>query len=239
MKKNILLLSIMAILAIVPVAAQDINQILENYFETIGQEKLVKVKTIESKGKIIQMGMEMPFRTVSKRPYMGYLEAEFQGSMMKMGYDGEIGWMVAPWSGSAEPIDLSGPDVQQIRDIGDIEGPLWNWEEKGHQLEYSGSEDMEGTKVHVLKLNRKDGDIINFYIDADNFVVLKTKSTMFVNDSEMEVETFLSNYQDIEGIIKPFTIESRMGGQTTQTISMEEVLFDGDFEDSLFSKPIN
>jgi len=229
----------MAILAIVPVAAQDINQILENYFETIGQEKLVKVKTIESKGKIIQMGMEMPFRTVSKRPYMGYLEAEFQGSMMKMGYDGEIGWMVAPWSGSAEPIDLSGPDVQQIRDIGDIEGPLWNWEEKGHQLEYSGSEDMEGTKVHVLKLNRKDGDIINFYIDADNFVVLKTKSTMFVNDSEMEVETFLSNYQDIEGIIKPFTIESRMGGQTTQTISMEEVLFDGDFEDSLFSKPIN
>ena len=130
MKKNILATFIMALLAIAQISAQDLDEILENYFETTGQEKLVKVKSVESTGKIIQMGMEMPFRTVSKRPNMGYLEAEFQGSQMKMGFDGENGWMVAPWTGSAEPIDLSGPDIQQVRDIGDIDGPLWNWEER-------------------------------------------------------------------------------------------------------------
>jgi hypothetical protein len=239
MKKHLFAMSIMAVLAMVPVAAQDVNEILDSYFETVGQKKLLKVKTIETSGKIMQMGMEMPFRTVSKKPNKGYMEAEFQGSLMKMGYNGETGWMVAPWTGSAEPIDLSGPDVRQVRDIGDIEGPLWNWEEKGHTLEYSGSEDMEGSEVHVLKLTREDGDIIDFYIDADNYVVLKTKSTIFVNDSEMEIETYLSNYQEIEGIVQPFTIESRMGGQTTSTISMEEVSFNGDFEDALFEKPVS
>ena len=151
MKKNIISL-MMALLAFLPVAAQDADEILENYFGTIGQEKLVKINTVVVTGKISQMGMEMPFKTISKRPNMGYLEAEFQGTLMKMAYDGENGWMVNPLAGSAEPMDLAGPDVKQVKEIGDIDTPLWNWKEKGHQLEYAGSEDMEGTQVHILKL---------------------------------------------------------------------------------------
>lgn len=237
MKKKIFSLLLLAASAGPFLYAQDAGKILESYFETIGQDKLIKVNSVSATGKISQMGMEMPFRTVAKRPGMGYLEAEFQGTLMKMGYDGENGWMIAPWSGSAEPIDLAGPDVKQVKDIGDIDSPLWNWKEKGHQLEYAGSEDMEGSRVHVLKLTKDDGDIVDFYIDADNNVVLKTKTKIVVNESEIEVETFLSNYQEVDGIIQPFTIESRMGGQTTSTITIEEVKYDEKIDDAMFVKP--
>lgn len=238
MKKKIFSLLLLAAFASPFIYAQNADKILESYFETIGQDKLVKVNTVSATGKIGQMGMEMPFRTVAKRPNKGYLEAEFQGTLMKMGYDGEKGWMTAPWSGSAEPIDLTGPDVKQVKEIGDIDSPLWKWEGKGHKLDYAGSEDMEGTKVHVLTLTKDDGDITDFYIDADNFVILKTKTKIIVNDSENEVETFLSNYQEVNGIIQPFTIESRIGGQTVSTITIEEVKYDEKIDDSIFEKPV-
>ena len=230
---------VMALFAITPLLAQDANKILETYFETIGQDKLVKINTVTAKGIIVQMGMEMPFKTIAKRPGKGYLESEFQGTMMKMAYDGEKAWMIAPWTGSAEPIDLTGPDARQAKEMGDIDSPLWNWKEKGHNLEYIGSEDMEGSEVHILKLTKEEGDIIDFYIDADNHVILKTVTKIIVNDSENEVETVLSNYQEVDGIIQPFTIVSSMGGQVMNNITIEEVLYDMEVDDAIFSKPVN
>jgi hypothetical protein len=188
-------------------------------------------------GKISQMGMEMPFKTISKRPNMGYLEAEIEGILMKMAFDGERGWMVLPMTGSDAPVDLAGQELKQVQDIGDIDSPLWMWKEKGHALEYEGSEDMEGTMANILKLTKNDGDIISFYIDSKNHVILKTKTRMTMNGSEVEVENLMGDYRDAGGILSPFQIESRMGGQTTSTIIIEEMRYDETVDDAIFSKP--
>jgi len=228
---------IVAALSMTSAFPQDANKILETYFETIGQNKLVKINTITIVGKINQMGMEMTFKTISKRPNMGYLEAEVEGSLIKMAFDGKRGWMVIPMTGSDAPVDLTGPDLKQVKEIGDIDSPLWNWKEKGHLLEYAGSEDMAGTQVHILKLTKDDGDIISFYIDADKHLALKTKSRIMMNGSEVEMETFMSNYQDVEGIMQPFKVENSMSGQVASTIIMEEVRFDEEVDDAIFAKP--
>ena len=89
---------------------KNLQEILDTHFETIGQENLADVKTMVSTGMTLQMGMEMPFKFITKRPDKALLEVDIQGAKMQQAYDGENGWMVAPWTGSAEPIRCLGCD---------------------------------------------------------------------------------------------------------------------------------
>jgi len=58
-----------------------------------------------------------------------------------------------------------------------------------------------------------------------------------MNGSEIETEVLLSNYQEVEGCILPFTTEQRYSGQTAMTIMMDEMKFDVEVDDAIFSKP--
>ena len=135
MKKTILVIISLAIFTVGSAYAQDLQEILDKYFETIGQEKLLKVKTQVTIGKTLQMGMEMPFKTMSKRPNKAYITVDMQGVKMVMAFDGENGWAIQPWTGSAEPVDLLGPELRPMREMSDMDGSLWNYVEKGHQIE--------------------------------------------------------------------------------------------------------
>lgn len=238
MKKIFITFISLAVLTLGSAYSQDLQKILDKYFETIGQEKLLNIKSQISTGKTLQMGVEMPFKAVTKRPNKAYLEVEVQGAKMRQGYDGENGWMIAPWMGSAEPVDLVGPDLRPMKEMSDMDGNLWNYGEKGHQLELLGTEEMEGTQVYVLKLTKEDGDIDHYYIDSENYVVLKMSSKIMVNEQETEVEVYMSNYQEVDGILIPFSTEQRYNGQTGMTINLEEIKFNEKIDDTFFAKPV-
>lgn len=237
MKKRILSLLITALFTLTSMSAQDLKELLDSYFETIGQENLTDVNTSISTGMSLQQGMEMPFKFITKRPDKAYLEIEVQGAKMVQAYDGENGWMIAPWTGSAEPIDLTGPDLRGVMNMSDMDGPLWDYEKKGHTLELQGKEDLDGSKVFVLKLTRKEGDIEYYYMDAENYVVLKVLTKTIVNGSEVEVEALMSNFKEVNGYLTAFTTEQKFNGQTGMTLNIEEMRFNEKVDDSLFSKP--
>ena len=217
--------------------AQDLDEILDNYFEAIGQESLSKVKTIKATGKAVIMGMDAPFKMVSKRPDKIRITIDFQGAEIVQAYDGETVWMINPMNGSPEPIDMTGPDADGLIESGDLDGQLWNWKEKGHQLELDGTEEVDGTEAFVLKLTKKNGNMDYYYIDVDGYLVIKIKSIIMMNGSELEAETLLSNYQEVGGYIMPYTTEQRFGGQTTMTLMLDEVTYDMEVDDAIFSKP--
>ena len=54
------------------VNSQTLDEILEGYFEVIGQEKLANVNTMVFKAKVVMaaMGIELPMLVKSKRPNM-------------------------------------------------------------------------------------------------------------------------------------------------------------------------
>jgi outer membrane lipoprotein-sorting protein len=117
-----------------------------------------------------------------------------------------------------------------------MDGQLWNWKEKGHQLELEGTEEVEGTECYVLKLTKKNGNIDYYYVDADSYLIIKAKSKIIMEGSEIEMESLMGNFQEVEGYIMPFTMEQRSGGQTMITIMIEEVKVNEEFDDAMFSK---
>lgn len=228
---------LMAFMALTLVSAQDLDEILENYFETIGQEKILNTQSMRVSGKALMMGMEAPIEFTSVRPDKMRIEIDFQGNLIVQAYDGTTAWSINPTSGSAEAIELTGPQADGMIEQADMDGLLWNYEEKGHQLELDDTDEMDGTEVYVLKMTKKNGNIDYYYMDAENFVVLKMKSKTIMQGTEIETETLFSNFQDVDGYILPFTTEQLYGGQSAMTLSFENVEFDVDVDESIFSKP--
>ena len=236
MKRHLLVTGLMAVFAITSISAQGLQEILENHFETIGQEKLLEIQSIHATGKMMQMGMEFPFEMMNVRPDKIKMIIDVQGSKIIQACDGELVWAINPMSGSSEAIDVTGPEADGLIESSDLDGQLWKWEEKGHQLELEGTEEIEGSELFVLKLTKKNGNIDYYYMDPDSYLIIQIKSKTIMQGSEVESEAIMSNYQDVNGYIMPFTVEQRMGGQTVLTIMMEDVEVDVEFDDSIFSK---
>ena len=237
MKKSIFTSLFVAFAVISFTTAQDLDEILDNHFETIGQKNLKNVKTIQATGKAVMMGMESPFKMISKRPNKIQVTVEFQGAKIIQAYDGETAWMINPMMGSADPIDVTGPEADGLIESGDMDGQLWKYKEKGHQLELEGTEEVDGAEAYVLKLTKKNGNIDHYYLETESYLILKIKSKTMMNGSETEAEALLSNYQEVDGYVMAFTIEQIYGGQSAMTIMMDKVETNVDVDDSIFSKP--
>ncbi len=217
------------------VNGQDLSEILDQHFSVVGQEKLAEVKTVIVYGKIIQMGTEFLFVQRMKNPNKFILEADIQGQKMIQAFDGENGWMIAPWI-SPDPQDLTGVQLKQAKEQTNIEGDLYNWEEKGHQAEYMGTEDVEGTETHKIKLTKKEGDEIFYYIDSESYVIIKETRKITAQGSEIEIESFPGNYEMFDGIVFPMSIKTNTMGQETE-ILFDSVKFDIEMNDSIFVRP--
>jgi outer membrane lipoprotein-sorting protein len=236
MKQRVLFTIMMAVFAITTSYTQDPQELLDKYFETIGQENLLKVKTLHAKGKAMQMGMEFPFEMMNKRPDKLKTVVEVQGSQIIQVHDGESVWAINPMSGSSEPIDVTGPEADALIENADMDGQLWNWKEKGHQLELEGTEEVDDIEMYVLKLTKKNGNIDHYYLDPESYLVPKMKSKVIMEGSEMEVEVIMSNFQEVNGYIMPFTVEQRMNGQSLVTIMFDEVKMDTEMDDAVFAR---
>ncbi len=216
----------------------DLNNIIEKYFQTIGQDKLVEIETAIASGVTIQYGDETSFKQIQKKPDKAYLEVLLSdGQILKQGYDGKTGWMQASWMGSSEPVELTGPDLKTIEEMGNLEGDLWKWREKGHKLKLIGQEEIDSNQVHHLILTKSDGDIDELFIDVNSYILHKMLRKTMINGSEVEVEIHFDDYRNIEGVLLPFTVEQYFNGQLGMTVKIKEVKFDIEVDDNLFNKP--
>ncbi|MCD4791961.1 MAG: hypothetical protein K8R54_01915 [Bacteroidales bacterium] len=253
MKKIASLTIVFLVLISTSLKSQDLTlkEILDNHFKVMGTEKLIEVNTMIAEGTVNAQGMEMPFVMKIKRPGKARNEVTIQGSQMIQVYNGEIGWMIAPWLGTDEPQDMGNDEVDQLKEQADFEGKLWNWKEKVDTLLLVGKEDMEGTEVYKLKMvekpeeneddeaqEEKKGDVRYIYMDAENFVILKIQFKKTIQGTEMEIESFQSNYKEVEGIIMPFSMETKMGGKSVNQITIDTFKLNEEIDDSEFEKPV-
>lgn len=238
--KNSSLFICLSVLLFNGVNAQDddLDQIVAKYFEAIGQDNINKIETALATGTSIYFGQETSFRQVQKRPDKAYMEVLLaDGQIIKQGYNGVSGWMLASWMNAAEPVELVGPDLKTIKDMGNIEGDLWNWKEKGHKLILVGKQEMAGKPMYQLTLTKADGDIDEMYIDEDSYLLSKMIRKTSINNSEVEVEVFYDDYRNIDGVLLPFKIEQRFNSQQGMVVNIKEIKFNIEVDDKIFDKP--
>lgn len=217
--------------------AQSADEILKEHFAAIGQDNILKVTAQQLSGKMIQSGIEIPFIQMSKRPAKVRVEGTFQGLTFIQTYNGQEGWSLNPFAGVTDPQQMTEDDLKGMRYQADMDGMLWNWNEKGYAVTFDGKEDMEGTSCFKLRLDTKEGDSFTYYIDSDSYILLRTNTKMKIMGNETESDTYYSNYSMIEGIAVPGKIETKMKGQLMGTLVIEKVELNVELNDALFEKP--
>jgi hypothetical protein len=170
-----------------------------------------------------------------KRPNLLRVDVTFQGKNLAQAYDGQSGWQT-PFMGN-DPQKMTEDDLRDIREQADFDGPLVDYKEKGNTVELIGKEDMEGTDVYKLKVTLKDGNIRYVYLDAENYLELKSSGKMKREGTEYDGETIFSNFQTVDGLVIPFSIEGKINGQTGQQITIEKVETNVKVDDSMFKMP--
>lgn len=236
MKKTLITVVAIIVIAFVNVArAQSLSEVLDKHFKAVGQEKMMTVNSFYVKAKVSQMGMEMPMEMKIKKPEMFIVSIEMQGQKMIQAFDGQKGWMVAPWVGP-DPQELAGDQLAQAKQQANMEGELYNYEKKGSSAELMGKVNVDGKEAYRIKLTTSDGNSKDYFIDAQTFYILKVKAKVSAQGQTVDVEQIMSENKTIEGITIPMKIESKspMG---TALILMEEVKFNEKFEDAIFKQP--
>ena len=134
---------------------------------------------------------------IKKRPDDVRTEASLQGMTQIEAYDGKEGWRVSPFFGRRDPERMSADDVKALVEDAEMDGPLVDWQAKGNAVEYLGTEDVDGTPAHKLKVTRKNGDVSFVYLDPDHFLEIRVLTQRTRHGAYEEVETDLGDYEKV------------------------------------------
>lgn len=229
-----------AVLATSGLAAQTADEIVEKSIQAQGgREKLEKLQTLRMTGNMVMgQGMEAPFVLELSRPNKMRMELTVQGMTIVQAYDGATGWMINPMMGKAEPEKLPEEMTKSMAEQADFDGLLYDYKEKGHQVEYVGKEDMEGTPVHHLKVTKKGGDVADVFLDAEHFLQLKVKQKTEARGQVIEGETVLGDYKEVEGLVFPHSMESQSPGMPGKMLmNISKIELNPDLSASRFEMP--
>ena len=183
-------------------------------------------------------GMEAPIVMEMKRPNSMRIEFEFQGMTGIQAYDGETGWQIIPFAGSTEPQKVTGAELDDFVERADFDGPLVNYEQLGDKLEYLGTEDVEGTETHKVKLTKQNGDETVYFLDTERCLEIKSESTTTMQGMEIDVSVTYGDYKEVAGVMMPHTItQAAAGAPMSQTIKFDKIETNLDIADERFAFP--
>ena len=229
---------VLSLLAVAAAHAMTADELIEKSFEAQGGlEKIKAVKSFETHGLFMVMGMEFPFTMVQTRPNKMRIDADINGAAMVQVWDGESGWSINPMAGSMEPQDMPPMEAKGFEFQADMDGPLVDYAKKGYTVEYIGEDEVEGTAVHHLKIDTHDDLIIDMYFDAEYFLAIKQSGKLMMDEQEIAQDSYMSDFKEVNGLVVPHSIESRMNGQTVNTIMLETIEFDVEIDDAIFVRP--
>jgi outer membrane lipoprotein-sorting protein len=226
-----------ALTVAVPSYSQTVDEIVaKNLKAKGGAEKWKSISSVKMTGTVSAQGRQVPMTAYTKRPNLSRQDITTPAGTIVQGFDGTTPWTVRPGSDVAQ--EVSGPQGDAVRRNSDFDGPLIDYAAKGHKLELMGKNKTGGAEVHHLKLTKKDGSVEHYYFDADSGLEMK-RTIEFDTGGGMKqsLETEMSNFKSVDGIMVPHTMKQSLNGMAVAEIAIEKVEFNAPIDDALFRMP--
>ncbi len=247
--KTMKVLSVVALALLMSVAsyAQTADEVIAKYLETTGgKAKWEALKSVKTTAKIKMQGMELPLVIAQKAPNKMMTVAEFQGMKFYQGcFDGTTMWGTNQMTMKAEKSEAE--ESENMKDQSELLDPFINYAARGYKVTLEGKETIEGAECFKIKLTRKPVKVEGkeeenssvYFFDTQNYVPIVVQTTIKKGPGKgMISETLMSDYQEVNGLMFPFSMTQRAKGQKDgQNIVIEKVETNIDLDDAMFMMP--
>jgi len=229
---NKLFLILTFLISSLMINAQSLQEIVKNYTTANKLDQAAKKKSIKITAKMSMMGMEMPMEIWLKNPNKIKQVIDMSGQKMISAYDGEKGYTVNPMTGSTQPVEMAPEEVKQLLRGNYFENMLDKFLKNG-QLEVAGEEAVNGKSAIKVKATIESGTVIYLYIDKASWLLVKQTMDITQGGMPATVETYPSDYKEINGLIMPMKTTTSVSGME-MVINFTNVEVDIPMEDSIF-----
>ena len=202
-----------------------------------GSDAIKRIQSIQEKGQAIMVTpqgeveiglvrtMAFPdrYRVVMDIP---------QGQMVQIMNSG-LAWLVTPMGSQPAPpsvkenlINNTWQDLTYLYRHSDV---------AGLQVQYLGSEDINGTPTEVILFSPPDALSFRMFFDASTMLPIKRSSQNMTPNGPEETVEFLSDYRNIDGILLPFKTLIMSNGQKIGESTVVEIIINPTVPDDMFT----
>lgn len=228
------MLSVLLCLSItIKLSGQDVDQIVEKHVIAMGgKQKLDSIRTLTIEGSFRIDAYELPLKA-----YLSHNTGQrFDVTVLKTpGFiivTPENGWQYFPFQGMKEPQPLKPEETEIYLSTLDLQGPLFNYKEKGHAIVYNGLEEADDMVCYKLNITLRSGQQITGYVDTTSHYLVKTILTISSKDKgQITSENLFGNFQKTpEGYIIPYALTLGPGKMFIRKLTVNSLLTSSVFD---------
>jgi len=201
-----------------------------------GFKKINDIRSLETKFQMVQVSpmgeMQMEGSSTMVFPDKVHMNLSTPMGEMQMTMAGENAWMTVPQQGT---MPAPAPVKEQLKDmiIRDLAYVIKNLDI--HDIQFVGETTVKENPAFELLISRGDSHFY-LYLDKETLLPLSEKYMAVTQQGPMEIITYISDYRDVGGIQTAHKTESYSGEEKVASVTLSEVILNGDVDMSLFEK---
>jgi hypothetical protein len=237
--KNVLLSAFTLLLAL-HVQAQSADDIIAKHLAAVGADNWSKVEAVKMEAVVSSQaapGMDIPLTMTIVNNKAARIDVTVMGMTQSSCVNGETGWANNPFMGQTDAEPMTADQVNSMKDMTDLSGPLFGYNEKGYSVEYIGTEDVDGVEAHKIKVVMSPTKTQYSLIDPETFYEIKTVTVEKVDGQEVEAASTFSDFKKVDGITFPFAIEQNNPMMGSTVTKMSKITVNPVVDMSVFKMP--
>lgn len=192
-----------------------------------GKEKLQSIKNVKKTGNLDIGGQKIPFNYYCVNNRAEKTEYSFNGLTGYQVVTKDSGYNFNPFQGMQAPERMTVEDVKQAQDELDQQGILLDYASKGHAVELLDREDVDGVDAIQLKINLNSGKTLFYYIDPDNYYIIRIKIKGKSNGQEFTNTSDFYNFKkNKDGILFAYTQDNITFDSIETNSAIDEKIFE-------------
>jgi hypothetical protein len=143
-----------------------------------------------------------------------------------------------PFAGISQPSAMPPEAIAEAQSQADFDGPLVDYQAKGHKVELAGTETVDGKDAYRLAITLKSGSMRYIYVDRATFLEVRSDAVRHIRGALVESDTRSDDYRSVEGLMFPFTIRSGFkGAPEMERMTVEKIEVNVPMESTRFTMP--
>ena len=206
---------------------QTVDEVINKHIEAMGgRENLSKIKNIVMEGSLNYQGTDIGIVITTVNNKLNRQDITVNGMQ---GFDmltEKEGWAYMPFMGMQKPEPKTPEEVKENQADMDLAGPLVDYVAKGHKVELTGKEVVDGKNCYKIKLNLAGGKVLILYVDVVSNLINRTIDKRKVNGQEIDLQTDLADYKEVEGVKMAYSITQQYGTTYISSIKVNQTIPD-------------